>query len=349
MARVGVVTSSPPFVDGGHLVLARELVRALRVEGHEADLIVTPQNRFGRQGAAYLANWLTDVGVGSDGGRIDRVVSLRYPAFAVRHPQHVCWLTHLMREYYDRWDAFATGLSPANRVKEGLRRALIHRADGYFLRAHVQRRFVIAGVVQRRLARWGGIPSEVLHPPAPVRPYRCEGYGDSLLAVSRLEPLKRFDLLLRALATPAAAGVRCVIGGEGSDEARLRGLAQTLGLTDRVRFAGRLTETDLVTHLAQCRAVVFPPLDEDYGFVTVEAFASRKAVITCADSGGPTELVRDGVNGLVVDSTPESLGEACARLMSDAVLAERLGAAGEATGATLTWSRTVAQLLQQAD
>ena len=68
----------------------------------------------------------------------------------------------------------------------------------------MQRRFAISATVQARLERWGGIPSEVLHPPAPARPYRCDGYGDYLFAVSRLTPLKRFDLLLEALAQPAA-------------------------------------------------------------------------------------------------------------------------------------------------
>ena len=67
----------------------------------------TPQNRFGRQGAAYLATWLTDVGMAQDGGRIDQVITLRYPAYAVRHDAHVCWLNHRMREYYDLWDRFS--------------------------------------------------------------------------------------------------------------------------------------------------------------------------------------------------------------------------------------------------
>ena len=79
-------------------------MRALREAGHGAELVVTPQNRFGRQGAAYLATWLTDVGMAQDGGRIDQVITLRYPAYAVRHDAQVCWLTHRMREYYDLWD-----------------------------------------------------------------------------------------------------------------------------------------------------------------------------------------------------------------------------------------------------
>ena len=66
MSRIAVVTSSPPMVEGGHMVIARSLVEALREAGHHADIIVTPQNRFGRQASAYLATWLTDV---DDGGR----------------------------------------------------------------------------------------------------------------------------------------------------------------------------------------------------------------------------------------------------------------------------------------
>src|SRR3954465_7301749 len=97
------------MVEGGHMVIARSLVQALREAGHTADVIVTPQNRFGRQGAAYLATWLTDLGIPAP-QPIDQVISLRYPSYAVRHPKHVCWLNHTMREYYDLWDRFSAGL-----------------------------------------------------------------------------------------------------------------------------------------------------------------------------------------------------------------------------------------------
>ena len=111
MSRIAVVTSSPPMVEGGHMVIARSLVQALRAAGHDAEIVVTPQNRFGRQASAYLATWLTDVGVERRAAAIDQVISLRYPSYAVRHPRHVCWLNHTMREYYDLWDGSA-GLSP---------------------------------------------------------------------------------------------------------------------------------------------------------------------------------------------------------------------------------------------
>ena len=110
MSRIAVVTSSPPLAGGGHMVIARSLVQALRDAGHDADIIVTPQNRFGRQGAAYLATWLTDLGMGA-GGPIDQVISLRYPSYAVRHDRHVCWLNHTMREYYDLLNRFSAPFS----------------------------------------------------------------------------------------------------------------------------------------------------------------------------------------------------------------------------------------------
>jgi glycosyltransferase involved in cell wall biosynthesis len=345
MATVLVVTSSPPSVEGGHLVIGRELVTALQQAGHTAELLITPVNPFG-QATAYARTWWTDVRTTVDGRRVDRVISLRFPSYAVRHPSHVCWLNHRMREYYDLWDRFSASLSWKNRLKEGVRRRLLHTADGWLLRHNVARVYAQSRTIQHRLSRWGGITSEVLYPPAPRRSYRCDEYGDFLFSVSRLAPLKRQDLMLRALARPEAAGVRLVIAGEGAERDALIALRRQLDLEARVTFVGRLDEPALLDHLARCRGVVFPPFDEDYGFVTMEAFASGKAVITCRDSGGPAELVRDGSNGLVSDATPESLARAMRALAEDRALATRYGDAARADAARLTWQDTVARLLR---
>lgn len=345
MSTLAVVTSSPPFVEGGHLVIARALVSALRAEGHAADLVVTPQNRFGRQAAAYLATWLTDVGRTYDDRPIDQVISLRYPSYAVRHPRHVCWLLHPMREYYDQWEAFSRPLSWKGRIKENVRRRLVWTADRQLLTRNVSKLFVISATVQRRLETFGGIASEVLHPPAPQRAYRTDDYEPYLFAVSRFTALKRMALIVDALAEPEAAGIRAVLAGEGESYDEVARRVRDKGLGDRVTLPGRLDDEQLVTHLARCRAVVFPPFDEDYGFVTVEAFASAKPVITCTDSGGPTELVVDDGNGLVVEPTPQALARAFRRVIGSRDVAERLGTAGAAVASRLTWPATLSKLL----
>jgi glycosyltransferase involved in cell wall biosynthesis len=273
------------------------------------------------------------------------VISLRFPSYAVRHERHVCWLNHRMREYYDLWDRFSATLSWRGRLKEDVRRRILHAVDRYLLTRNVRRVFAQSRTVQARLRRWGDIRSDVLYPPPPPRPYRCDGFGDEVLVVSRLTPLKRIDLVLQALARPQAAGVRLVVAGEGEEASRLKAIATTLGVDRRVRFLGRIGDDALVERLARCRAVCFPPFDEDFGFVTVEAFASGKPVVTCADSGGAAELVEDGHNGLVVAADPDAMATALARLAGDRGLAERLGAAGAATVEPLTWPRTVERLL----
>jgi len=345
MARIGLVLSHPPFARGGHLVMTESLLHALRAHGHEAEIIFTPQNRHGRQAAAYLATWLTDVGE-SNGLKIDQVISLRFPAYAVRHEQHVCWLMHTMREYYDLWPQVCAGLGRKGKLKEGVRRRLIHAADRHLLAPpRVKRLFALSATVQDRLQTTLGIASEVLHPPLQPRGYRCDGYGDEFFVVSRLTPLKRIDLVLRALVEPAAQGLRVAIAGDGEQLQELRSLAKWLEVDDRVRFVGRIDEEGLIAHYAQCRAVVFTPVREDYGFVAAEAFASGKPVVTCLDSGGPTEVVTNDLNGLVVEPRPPAIAAAMRRLADDRGLAERLGQAGRAFEASMTWDRVVEKLV----
>jgi glycosyltransferase involved in cell wall biosynthesis len=151
--------------------------------------------------------------------------------------------------------------------------------------------------------------------------------------------------VLRALAEPIAAGIKCVIAGEGAELDRLMKLRSHLELDHRVQFAGRLDEDGLIHHLARCRGVVFPPLNEDYGFVTVEAFMCGKPVITCHDSGGPAELVRDGDNGFVTAPTPEALAAAMRRMMDDRTAAARMGETGHREAMAMTWPDAIQKLL----
>ena len=326
------------------MVIARALVAAARESGHEAHLVVTADLGFGRQTRSYLANWRTDV-TRIAGRTVDQVISLRYPSYAVRHSHHVCWLNHTMREYYDLWPRFAASLSWRGRLKEGVRKRLLHAADAWLLRRNVTRVLAQSHTIARRLSDELDITTEVLHPPAPLDGYRCDEYGDYVFAVSRMTPLKRLDLLINALADPAAQHVRAVIAGEGESLPMLEALAARLGVAERVAFVGHIDNPTMLTHLARCRAVCFTPFDEDYGLVTAEAFSSRKPVVTCRDSGGPTELVADEQTGLVCEPTASSVAVALARLADDAALAERLGARAAALAGAMTWAAAIRRLV----
>jgi glycosyltransferase involved in cell wall biosynthesis len=250
-----------------------------------------------------------------------------------------------MREYYDLWPRLTESISFPNLVKESVRKGTIRAVDHWLLTRNVTRVVAQSHTIRRRLEEDFGVRADVVHPPPPQRPYRCDEYSQYIFTVSRLTAHKRVDLLIRALADPVARHVRVVIAGDGEDRSALESLVRTLRVDARVAFLGRVDDEVMLGHYARCRAVCFVPLAEDYGFVTVEAFASSKAVITCSDSGGPSELVKDDENGVICDPTPASIAIALARLIDDRRLAERLGAKAATSVASLQWDATVRQLM----
>jgi glycosyltransferase involved in cell wall biosynthesis len=260
----------------------------------------------------------------------------------------VFWLNHRMREYYDLWERFTRGLGRRGKLKEGLRRRLFHALDKRLLTRNVARLFAQSRTIQSRLQRFGGIRSELLYPPAPERAYRTEAYGDYVFAVSRLHPLKRLDLLIDAAALMRDRSLRFKIAGAGGDGARLRERVRALALEGRVELLGAVSERELVDHYARCRAVFFAPWNEDYGFVTLEAFRSGKAVLTGADSGGPAELVRHGETGFVAAPTAEDVASHLDALAEDPALAERMGQAAREAAREHTWQNAIAELLRSA-
>jgi glycosyltransferase involved in cell wall biosynthesis len=157
----------------------------------------------------------------------------------------------------------------------------------------------------------------------------------------RLDPWKRVDL---AIAAAAAGKFPLVIAGDGADLARLDALARRSGAD--VRFTGRVPDDELLGLYATCGAVVFPPADEDYGYIALEAFLSRKPVVTCTDSGGPLEFVVDGENGRVVPPDGAALGAAVADLLENHRLASEFGERGFERVREIRWENAVRALLE---
>jgi glycosyltransferase involved in cell wall biosynthesis len=156
--------------------------------------------------------------------------------------------------------------------------------------------------------------------------------------------VKRVDLALRALAY-VPDSVQLLIAGTGTQRAALAALAASLGLDTRVRFLGEVDDDTLLELYAGALGVIFAPYDEDFGYVTLEAFLSRKPVITATDAGGPNEFVLDGVNGYVCEPAPEALGEAIARLDADRSRAAAMGDAGYDRARLITWTGVVETLV----
>jgi glycosyltransferase involved in cell wall biosynthesis len=120
---------------------------------------------------------------------------------------------------------------------------------------------------------------------------------------------------------------------------------QSAACEDRVVFAGAVDGERLIDLYAGSLAVVYAPFDEDYGYVTLEAFLSAKPVITATDSGGTLEFVVNDQNGFVCEPDPVAIGAALASLAADRTRAARLGQAGLARARQITWDGVVERLL----
>lgn len=343
--RVLVVTSDVPFVEGGHITIAQCTVQALRDHGYEADLVLTPQNRFGRQFRAYLANFFTDVEIDGLGRRIHQVISFRFPSFAVRHSRHVCWLNHRLREYYDLWDYLKSQLSWKGRLKESVRKQIIQMMDTYLLKHNVKKVFAQSRTIQQRLIKWGNIQSEILYPPPPQRNYYTNDYSNYIFTVSRLQRLKRLDLLIKSFIHIKNKELKAVIAGSGPEYNKLVRLIRDNKLEKRISLIGKTDEKTTLRHFANCRAVYFSPLQEDYGFVTGEAFASSKCVVTTEDSGGPAELVKHEHLGYICENHPEKIAEKLDILAEDKKLAEQMGQNAKKFISSMTWEKTIERLI----
>jgi len=142
----------------------------------------------------------------------------------------------------------------------------------------------------------------------------------------------------------APAHLTLVIAGHGTQRQAFETLAASLGLDGRVRFEGEVSDEALIDLYAGALGVIFPPYDEDFGYVTLEAFLARKPVVTTTDAGGPMEFVSDGVNGRIVAPEPEAIGAAIAALEGDRRRAAAMGEAGYERAREVTWAGVIQQL-----
>lgn len=341
--RVLVCETQVPLVHGGAEILARELVRQLRGRGYDVDRVSLPFKWYPKEEIlAHAAAWrLIDLS-SSNGEPIDLVIATKFPSYFVRHPNKVTWLVHQYRAAYELCGTMYGDFDHTER-DVALRDRLM-RLDREML-GESRRLYAIAQRVAARLEKYNGLRAEPLyHPPRLADRFRPGPYGDYVLSVGRLEAVKRVDLALDAMRL-VDRPIRLVIAGHGTQRENLERLAGEHGISSRVDFLGAVSDAQVVDLYAGALAVLFAPFDEDYGYVTLEAFLARKPVVTANDSGGTLEFVEDGLNGVVCEPRPEALAAAINRLAADRRLAAALGGRGFERARQVTWDGVVETLV----
>jgi glycosyltransferase involved in cell wall biosynthesis len=348
---------------------------------HSAELLKLPvqEHTFGGLLAGYRAFANLDV------SHFDLVITTKYPAWMLRHPNHTCYLFHPLRGLYDTYPANLPAQPPpgteataarltASATRTHTRRAALELLDegeealDQLGRAHpdlalvsptaravvhaldrvargrsgVRRHLALSHTVARRTGYFpAGVQPEVLYlPPDLQAPAVGAREARHLFTMSRFDRPKRLHLIVEAM-RHTSVDLPLLIAGTGPQEDELRRLA---GRDSRIRFLGGIDDDEAATLYHDALAVPFVPQDEDYGLITVEAMRCGAPVITCVDSGGPTELVQHGRTGLVVEPQPRALATAFSRLAADKAYAARMGEAAQRLVAPLTWKNVAANL-----
>ncbi|GFM31471.1 glycosyltransferase [Novosphingobium sp. PY1] len=276
----------------------------------------------------------------TDVSHFDFVVSSKVPTYAVRHPNHVMFLNHAVRIFDDMFER----RFPYASEQDFADRARIHAADLEAL-LQVKARMAQGYEITRRLTRWRGLSAQVLHPPLGFHKFHPgAGEGEFFLLAGRLHPWKRFDLLIQAMKC-SSREMSLVIVGEGEHEEHLHALA---GNDRRIKFLGRVSDEELVELYSRALAIPFVPEREDYGYITLEAFASGRPVLTCTDSGEPAQIVRNYETGLVVNPNPQEISKALEWFWDNRQKAREMGLNGLEQVNRMSWADTACALASAA-
>jgi glycosyltransferase involved in cell wall biosynthesis len=345
--KVGIATVQVPFIRGGAEIHAESLKAELVTRGIDADIISLPFKWYPPETLLdhMLAARLIDV-TEVNGEKIERLITLKFPAYFAAHPNKVAWLLHQHRQAYDLYQTPYGDLcnSESGRVVA----STIRRWDRAFLPEH-RALFANSQRVAERLRAYNDLVAEPLyHPPRNFDRFRCEPPEDFILAPGRLDSLKRQHLAVEALAsTPERLKLLLIGPHVASYREDLCGRVQALGLDRRVIFRGIVSEEEKLSLYARCLAVYYGVYDEDYGYVTLEACLAAKPLVTHIDSGGPLEFVINHESGCVVAPNPADIAAAFRMLLDYPSRAQQMGRAARALldAKQITWAHVIERLL----
>lgn len=345
--RVIITTTQVPFVYGGAEIHAQELCKALELAGHEAEIVAIPFQTYPLERIldTMLVCRLLDL-TNSSGRNIDRLIGLKFPAYLIPHPRKVLWILHQHRQAYELWGNPYGGLDlSANGLQ--IRESIIRADNNVFAEAH--NIFSNSKNVARRLKTYNNVDSIPLyHPPQNADFFECQPEEGYFFFPSRINPLKRQELILEALALTKNP-VKVIFAGqpEGNFGDILEEKVKQLDIAEKAVFLGRISNEEKLDYYARSLAVLYPPFEEDYGYVTLEGMLASKPVITCKDSGGPLEFIRHQETGLIVEPKAMAIAAAMDEIWENRDWAEKLGKSASEYYRSLdiTWSNVIKKLL----
>lgn len=344
--KIIIASTIVPFVIGGGELIVDWLELKLKEYGHQVDVVKIP---FSPNYQEVLTQ-TTALRLYHLENACDRLICIRSPSYVIPHPNKYLWFVHHYREIYDLWNTEFDSL-PKNSETFAIREYIMRSDEKAFSEAN--KIYTNSKIVSKRLLDFNRIESKPLYPPilSPLQFY-CDSYGDYIYYSSRIHKIKRQLLAVQAMRYTKTNVKLLVTGLADSQEyvAKLHKYIHSHSLEKKVTILNEwIPEEQKAKYFAKCLAAIYVPYDEDsYGYPSLEAHHSQKAVITCQDSGGTRELINDGENGWLVQADPKIIAEYFDRLYMDRKLAEDMGNKGfkRITELDITWDNVIRSFTQ---
>ncbi len=340
--RVLICAVKVPFVIGGAEYHIDNLFKNLIKRGYETELIRLPFKWYPhielfRNALLWRSFNFNKINY------YDVVIATKFPTYLIRHKNKVVWLLHQHRQVYELLGTPYTDFQDS--IEDYQYMNYIYEIDTLAL-LESKKIFANSKTVSNRLLRYLAIPSEPLYHPPPLAEHIKPGnYDNYIIFMGRLELNKRVHLLIE-LSKYLSSKVKVYIVGKGPQEKNLKSLVEKYKLNDKIIFTGFVDEKKLLKLLSNSLAVFYAPYQEDYGYVTIEAFLAEKPVLTTYDSGGVMEFVHHKENGFVVK--PDKifkLAEYVNLILEDKSLAEKMGKNGREKIADINWDYVIERLI----
>lgn len=380
--KIAIVAPSPvPFTIGGVENLLWGLCNWMNQNTeHQVELIKLPSREldFWSLIETYRNFYNLDLNY------FDMVISTKYPAWMVRHNNHVCYLQHRLRGLYDTChvtqktkrgckkvdfildymannpevdslDKFFDMLYDLKKNHAGVPaeyfdfpapfiRDIIHYLDNNALTNHRIKKFLCISETVKNRKEYFPPNSQVV---AVHHPSNLKNY--TFGEYKHIFMVSRLDDpkridLLIQAMRYVKADIKLYIAGTGPAEEQLKAMAAG---DNRIVFLGFVKDAEVEQYYKDSIVVPYFPYYEDYGLITIEAMMHKKPVITTVDSGGPTEFVKNMETGFVVRPDPKEIAEKIDYFASDPTEAERMGQNAYALAKKITWQNVVDAMLSQ--
>lgn len=342
--RVAIVTVQLAYIYGGAEVLANSLNTEMKKRNIDSTIISFPFSAasFDQFLNSMITSRMIDLNY-NDSGPIDIIIPLKFPAYYVQHHNKRMWLCHQHKIAYELWN-YKGNIMKTYNEPEKIRELVIEHDNLYI--NECRKKYTIAKTPADRLKKYNNIYADVLYPPPEnLDKLHFSEIGDFIFYPSRINPLKRQELLIES-AKYLKSNVKIIIAGNGDND-RLKQIVNRYNLQNRVIIKGFISNDEKIELYSKCLAVYFGTQEEDYGYVTPEAFYSGKMCIIHDDAGGPLEFVDNNDTGYVIKPNAELLAEKIDYLYKNKHIAADYGknALNKIKNMNLNWDEVINNLV----